>query len=45
MHYRKDLTNRWRQPLAALLSRFNFLREFPLRTTVAPASGTSALSR
>lgn len=39
------LTNRWRQPLAAVLSRFDFMREFPMFATLVPASGASALSR
>jgi hypothetical protein len=39
------LTNRWSQPLAALLSRPDFMRDFYMFATLAAASGASALSR
>jgi len=39
------LTNRWSQPLAAVLSRSAFMREFSMFATLAPASGGSAPSR
>ena len=41
----EDLTNRWRQPLAAVLSRSDFMREFLMFAMHAAASGASALSR
>jgi len=40
-----DLTNRWSQPLAAVMSTFDFMKQFPVFATLAPASGGSALSR
>jgi hypothetical protein len=40
-----SLTNRWSQPLAAVLSRPDFMREFSMFATVATASGGSAPSR
>ena len=41
----KHLTNRWSQPLAVVMTRFDFMKEFPEFATLAPASGGSALSR
>ena len=35
----------WSEPLAALLSRCDFMREFPMFATLAPAGGRSALFR
>ncbi len=35
----KHLTNRCSQPLAVLLSRFDFMRELSMFGTIAPASG------
>ena len=40
-----DLTNRWSQPLAAVLSTFDFMKQLLEFTTLAPASGSSAPSR
>jgi hypothetical protein len=39
------LTNRWSQPLAAVLSTFDFMRLFSMFAVLAPASGGSAPSR
>jgi hypothetical protein len=39
------LTNRWSQPLAAVKSMFNFMKQFQMFATLALASGGSALSR
>jgi hypothetical protein len=39
------LTNRWSQPLAAVMTTFNFMKEFSMFATLAPASGGSARSR
>jgi len=39
------LTNRWSEPLAAVKSTFNFMKQFSMFTTLAAASGGSALSR
>jgi hypothetical protein len=39
------LTNRWSQPLAAVESIFNFMKQLPMFATLAAASGGSALSR
>jgi hypothetical protein len=39
------LTNRWSQPLAAVKSRFDFMKRFSMFATLAPASGGSAPSR
>jgi hypothetical protein len=36
------LTNRWSQPLAAVLSTFDFMKEFSMFATLAAASGGSA---
>jgi len=41
----KCLTNRWSQPLAVVMSRFNFMKQFSMLATLAAASGGSALSR
>jgi hypothetical protein len=41
----KDLTNRWSQPLAAVMTRFNFMKQFSMFAMLAAASGGSALSR
>jgi len=42
---RKDLTNRWSQPLAVAMRRFNFMKQFSELATLALASGGSAPSR
>jgi len=39
------LTNRWSQPLAVALRRFDFMKSFSMFATLAPASGGSAPSR
>jgi hypothetical protein len=39
------LTNRWSQPLAAVKSTFEFMKQFLVFATLAPASGSSAPSR
>jgi len=39
------LTNRWSQPLVALLSRSDLMRECCMFVTLALTSGASALSR
>jgi hypothetical protein len=39
------LTNRWSQPLAAVKSIFDFMREFSMFEMLAAASGGSAPSR
>ena len=39
------LTNRWSQPLAAVKSAFDFMKQFSMFATLAPASGGSAPSR
>jgi hypothetical protein len=39
------LTNRWSQPLAAVMTRFDFMKQFFVFATLAPASGGSAPSR
>jgi hypothetical protein len=41
----RDLTNRWSQPLAAVLSRFDIMKEFPMFAMLALASGGSARTR
>jgi hypothetical protein len=41
----KNLTNHWSEPLAAVLSRSDFMREFSMFATLAIASGRSAPSR
>ena len=40
-----DLTNRWSQPLAALMSHFDFMKQFLMFAALAAASGRSACSR
>ena len=40
-----SLTNRWSQPLAAVKSTFDFMKQFLMFATRAVASGGSALSR
>jgi hypothetical protein len=40
-----DLTNRWSQSLAAVKSTFDFMKQFLMFASLAPASGGSALSR
>jgi hypothetical protein len=42
---RNHLTNRWSQPLAAVMTTFNFMKQFSMFAALAPASGGSALSR
>jgi hypothetical protein len=39
------LTNRWSQPLAAVKSTFDFMKQFSMFATLAAASGGSAPSR
>jgi hypothetical protein len=39
------LTNRWSQPLVAVKSTFDFMKDFLVFATLAAASGGSALSR
>jgi hypothetical protein len=39
------LTNRWSQPLAAVKSAFDFMKQFQMFVTLAAASGGSAPSR
>jgi hypothetical protein len=39
------LTNRWNQPLAAVETRFNSMKQFSMFATLALASGGSAPSR
>jgi hypothetical protein len=41
----KDLTNHSSQPLDVVKSRFNFMKQFSMFATLAPASGGSAPSR
>jgi len=41
----KDLTNRSNQPLAAALTRFNFMKQFRMFAALAAASGGSAPAR
>jgi len=43
--HRYDLTNRWSQPLAGAISRFDFMKQFQMFATLASASGGSAPSR
>jgi len=40
-----DLTNRWSQPLAAVVTTLNFMKQFSMFATLASASGRSAWSR
>jgi hypothetical protein len=39
------LTNRWSQPLAAVMRIFDFMKQFSMLRKLAAASGGSALSR
>jgi hypothetical protein len=39
------LTNRWSQPLAVVMIKFNFMKQFWMFATLASASGGSAPSR
>jgi len=39
------LTNRWSQPLAAVMPSFDFMKQFSMFVTLAAASGGSAPSR
>jgi hypothetical protein len=39
------LTNRWSQPLAAVKSTFNLMKQFSMFASLAATSGGSALSR
>jgi hypothetical protein len=39
------LTNRWSQPLAVVMTRFNFIKQLSMFATLALASGGSAFSR
>jgi hypothetical protein len=39
------LTNRWSQPLAVAMRRFDFMKQFLMFATLAAASGCSAPSR
>jgi hypothetical protein len=41
----KDLTNRWSQPLAVAMRRFDFMKQFREFAMLAVASGGSAPSR
>jgi hypothetical protein len=38
------LTNRWSQPLAVVKSTSDFMKQFPVFATLAPATGGSAQS-
>jgi len=40
-----DLTNRWSQPLAVVMTTFDFMKQFQMFATLAAASGGSAPSR
>jgi len=42
---KQSLTNRWSQPLAAVKSTFDFMKQFSKFATLAAASGGSAPSR
>jgi hypothetical protein len=39
------LTNRWSQPLAVAMRRFDFMKQFLMFASLGPASGGSAPSR
>jgi hypothetical protein len=41
----RRLTNRWSQPLAGVMTTFNFMKQFSIFATLALASGGSAPSR
>jgi hypothetical protein len=38
----EDLTNRWSQPLAAVKSTFDFMKQFPMFAALAAARDGSA---
>jgi hypothetical protein len=38
-HSPKRLTNRWSQPLAVVVSTFDFMNQFSMFATLAPTSG------
>jgi hypothetical protein len=38
-HSPKRLTNRWSQPLAVVVSTFDFMKQFSMFATLAPTSG------
>jgi hypothetical protein len=42
---RLGLTNRWSQPLAAVKSTFDFMKQFSMFAMLAAASGGSSPSR
>jgi hypothetical protein len=42
---RSNQTNRWSQPLAVVMTRFDFMKHFPMLATLVAASGGSAPSR
>jgi hypothetical protein len=42
---RRDLINRWSQPLAVVKSTLDFMKQFSIFAALAAASGGSALSR
>jgi hypothetical protein len=41
----KHLTNRWSQPLAVVMSTFDFMKQFSMFATLSAASGGSTRSR
>jgi len=41
----KHLTNRWSEPLAGAMTKFEFMRPLSMFAALAPASGGSAPSR
>jgi hypothetical protein len=41
----EDLTNRWSQPLAAVMRTFDFMKQFSMFAMLVAASGGSAWSR
>jgi hypothetical protein len=45
MVHQTGLTNRWSQPLAAVKSTFDFMKQFRVFATLAAASSGSARSR
>jgi hypothetical protein len=40
----EDLTNRWSQPLAVIVTRFNFMKQFSVFATLAASGGLSPSS-
>jgi hypothetical protein len=42
---KSGLTNRWSQPLAVAMRKFDFVKQFSKLATLAAASGGSVLSR